>query len=142
MLSFLFVIVCGLYEWNRFCADFVIVCLNLYCRWGSNWSCWVPINPFNPTASLRLSQSMPLSTTSLRLSQSMALSTTSLRLSQSMPLSPTSLRLSQSMPLYHQHLCVCLKACLCHQHLCVCLKACLCHQHHMSWSFCVQWHRW
>ena len=38
MLSFIFVIVCGLFEWERICAGFLfIVCLYYYCSGKSNY---------------------------------------------------------------------------------------------------------
>jgi len=33
LLSFIFVIVCGAFQWKRICKFFSIVCLNLYCCW-------------------------------------------------------------------------------------------------------------
>jgi hypothetical protein len=37
MLSFIFVVVCGLFEWKQICAGFQIVCLYLYYCWRSNY---------------------------------------------------------------------------------------------------------
>jgi hypothetical protein len=37
MFSFFFVIVCGIFEWNRIFAGFFIVCLYMYCRWRSSY---------------------------------------------------------------------------------------------------------
>ena len=37
-LSFMFVIVCGLFEWKRICAGFFfIVCVYMCCRWRSSY---------------------------------------------------------------------------------------------------------
>ena len=37
-LSFMFVIVCGLFEWKQICAGFFfIVCVYMYCRWRSSY---------------------------------------------------------------------------------------------------------
>ena len=40
MLSFIFVIICGLFEWKDICASFVYICVALeieLSRWGLGW---------------------------------------------------------------------------------------------------------
>jgi hypothetical protein len=37
MLSFIFVIVCGLFEWKRISASSFVVCLSMYFPWGSKY---------------------------------------------------------------------------------------------------------
>jgi hypothetical protein len=47
MLSSIFVIVCGLFEWNL--CRFFIIYLYMYCHWRSSYQeGWDPINLFKP----------------------------------------------------------------------------------------------
>jgi len=58
MLTFIFAIVCGLFEWKRICADFFIVCFYLFWRWRPNYQegdSWDSIIWFNPITIVCLS---------------------------------------------------------------------------------------
>jgi hypothetical protein len=52
MLPFIFVIVCGLFEWKWLCAVFFIFCLYIYCLWITpsyqEWRIEIPFTVLTP----------------------------------------------------------------------------------------------
>ena len=51
MLSFIYVIVCGLFEWNQIFQVFFIICLYMYCYWRSNYQegVGIPLSVLTPS---------------------------------------------------------------------------------------------